>query len=295
MGGTGKTPVTLALIGLIKDKGFSCGVVSRGYQRRKKGVLPVALGPSAAVDFGDEPVLIKSSFPEIPVMVGEKKVAAAKKLLIDQPVDFLICDDAFQHRSLHRDLNLLLLDTTEDMKNYRVLPVGRARESILPALRRVDYFVLTKTNLATSDQLKDLIFWIKEKSEKPVLLAAFGLNGFRSLSGELVQTLPDSAYLVSGVAKPSTVEQVLEGRVKIVKHKIFGDHHRYTHLEVEAILDEASHLQARWILTTSKDATKLRSFHGLHGRLWIVDVGVKFEGDIKAFYADIDRLARTSH
>src|ERR1035437_4400432 len=78
VGGTGKTPVTLALIELIKDKGFSCGVVSRCYQRRKKGVLNVALGPSAAVDFGDEPVLIKSSFPEIPVIVGEKKVAAEK-------------------------------------------------------------------------------------------------------------------------------------------------------------------------------------------------------------------------
>ena len=115
-------------------------------------------------------------------MVGEKKVSAARKLLETKPVQFVICDDGFQHRALSRDLNLLLLDATEPMKNYRMMPVGRAREALLPALKRVDYFVLTKTNLAEHDQLKDLIFWIKDKSEKPVLLAAYAFNGFRSLS-----------------------------------------------------------------------------------------------------------------
>ncbi|MGZ3723906.1 MAG: tetraacyldisaccharide 4'-kinase, partial [Bdellovibrionales bacterium] len=223
---------------------------------------------------------------------GEKKVLAARKLIETQPVQFIICDDAFQHRALGRDLNLLLLDATEDMRNYRVMPVGRARESMIPAFKRVDYFVLTKTNLAENEQLKDLIFWIKDKSEKPVLLAAYGFNGFRSISGELVPTLRDAGYLVSGVAKPATIEKVIGPHVKIVKHKIFDDHHKYTHLEVEAILDEASQLQARWIVTTAKDATKLAAFHGLRDRLWIIDMGVQFEGDLKAFYADIDRLAR---
>lgn len=292
VGGTGKTPVTLALIDVLKEKGLTCGVVSRGYKRQKSGVLNVELGPQAALDFGDEPVLIKSVNPEIPVIVGEKKVAAAKKLLEATPVQFLVCDDAFQHRALGRDLNLLLLDATENMRNYRVMPVGRARESLLPALKRVDYFVLTKTNLADNDQLKDLIFWLKDKSDKPVLLAAYGFNGFRSVNGEHVPTLRDAAYLISGVAKPETVDKVVADHVKIVKHKTFDDHHRYTHLEVEAILDEASQLQARWILTTAKDATKLAPFHSLRDRLWIIDMAVKFEGDLKSFYADIDRLAR---
>ena len=97
---------------------------------------------------------------------------------------------------------------------------------------------------------------------------------------------------MTGVARPATVEKVIEDRVKIVKHKSFDDHHRYTHLEVEAILDEASQLQARWIITTAKDAMKLGQFHGLRERLWVIDMAVKFEGDLKAFYADIDRLAR---
>ena len=87
---------------------------------------------------------------------------------------------------------------------------------------------------------------------------------------------------------------MLAGRVKVVKHKAFADHHRYTHLDIETVLDEASTLQARWIVTTAKDATKLRQFHSLRERLWVIDLGVQFEGDLKAFYADIDRLARAS-
>jgi tetraacyldisaccharide-1-P 4'-kinase len=105
--------------------------------------------------------------------------------------------------------------------------------------------------------------------------------------------LKDAAYLVSGIAKPETIEKVVGEHVKIVKHKTFDDHHHYTHLEVEAMLDEASQLQARWIVTTAKDATKLAPFHSLRNRLWIIDMAVRFEGDLKAFYADIDRLART--
>ncbi len=292
VGGTGKTPVTLALIDLVKSKNFTCGVVSRGYKRGKKGIHPVVTGGSAAQDFGDEPVLIKTLHPEVPVFVGEKRVKTAQKLLDSEAVDFIFCDDAFQHRAIKRDLNLLLLDSTEPMKSYRVMPVGRGRESLLPALKRVDYFVLTKTNLCTVDELKDLICWVKGNSEKPVLLAAYEFKGFRNVKGELVLQLKDSAYLVTGVAKPWTVEMTIDGHVKTVKHKTFADHHRYTHLEVETILDEASHLQARWIVTTAKDATKLSQFPGLKDRLWVIDLGVQFEGDLKLFYADVDRLAR---
>lgn len=292
VGGTGKTPVTLALIEMLTKRGYTSGIVSRGYKRGKSGIHPVDTGPRAAVDFGDEPVLLKSTYPEIPVFVGAKRVKTARKLLDDKAVDFIVCDDAFQHRALHRDLNLLLLDATESTKDYRVLPVGRGRESLVPALKRADYFVLTKTNIADPDQLKDMIFWLKDKSDKPVLLAPYEFRGFRSNNGEFVKQLKDSGYLVTGVAKPWTVEKTIQDAVKIVKHKSFEDHHRYTNVEVEAILDEASHLQARWILTTAKDATKLRLFHGLRDRLWVIDMVVTFEGDTEPFYADIDRLAR---
>ncbi len=293
VGGTGKTPVTLAIVDYMKKKKYSCAVISRGYKREEKGVLEVDVSPGAGQKFGDEPALIKHTHPEIPVVVGERRVLAAQFVLEKQSVDFLICDDAFQHRALHRDLNILLFDVTEPVKNYRVMPVGLARETMLPALRRSDIIILTKTNLVSAEELDERRRWLKEKTDKPLIEAEWVFKGFRSHSGELRETLKDSGLLVSGVAKPETIERLLEGKVKTVKHRKFGDHHRYTDLEVENILDESSATQARWILTTGKDAMKLSAFNRLKDRLWVIELGLELKGDVKALYEAIDGLVRT--
>ena len=295
VGGTGKTPIALAIVDHLKSKKYSCGVISRGYKREEKGVLEVDVSAGAASRYGDEPALIKHTFPDIPVVVAAKRVQAAQAVLASRPVDFLICDDAFQHRALHRDLNLLLFDVLEPIKNYRVLPVGRARESMLPALRRADFIVLTKANFISAPELEERIAWIKSRTDKPIILAEYVFKGLRSTSGERRDSLKDAALLVSGVAKPDAVEQTLAGKVKIVQHRKFDDHHRYTDLEVETILDEASEKQARWILTTGKDAMKLSAFNRLKDRLWVIDLGVELKGEVKALYAEIDRLARARH
>jgi tetraacyldisaccharide-1-P 4'-kinase len=82
--------------------------------------------------------------------------------------------------------------------------------------------------------------------------------------------------------------------MKVVKHRSFDDHHRYTDLEIENILDEASQLGARWILTTGKDAMKLSAFNRLKDRLWVIEMEVQFRGEAKALYEAIDGLARQS-
>jgi tetraacyldisaccharide 4'-kinase len=211
-------------------------------------------------------------------------------------VDFILCDDAFQHRSLHRDLNLLLLDVTESIRSYRLLPVGRAREALQPALKRADFVVLTKANLISEQELNEVRRWLQGKTEdKPTILAEYIFKGMRSLTGQVVQSFKDGAYVFSGIAKPAAFESTLGERVKIVKHKTFPDHHRYTDLEVEEILDEASRLQARWILTTAKDSMKLGAFPRLRERLWVVELGIRFNGDVNTFYEAVDRLGRKGH
>ena len=294
-GGTGKTPVTLALIALLRARGHSTGVVSRGYKRQKKGVLEVVPAKTAALTFGDEPALIKATFPDVPVLVGERRVAAAQALLNERRVDFIICDDAFQHRRLHRDLNLLLFDVTESARNYRVLPVGRARESLVPALRRADFLILTKANLVEPPVLDEVREWLTTKTDKPILIAGYHVKHLRAVDGRTTESLRDAVYLVSGIAKPEALERTLGDRVKILKHRTFPDHHRYTDLEVEEILDEASRLQARWILTTAKDGMKLSAFARLRERLWLVELELQFSGDMNAFNETLDRLAGASH
>lgn len=296
LGGTGKTPVTIAVIEALQARGYTCGVVSRGYKREQKGVLEVdALAKFAAQTYGDEPTLIKATFPDMPVLVGERRVAAAQALLSSRKVDFIVCDDAFQHRRLHRDLNLLLVDATEPLKNYRVVPVGRARESLAPALKRADLVFITKANLVPPEQLQAVREYIEARAQKPIVHAEYVYKGLKRINGPAFeQTLRDKVYLVSGIAKPEAVEKTLDGKVTVVKHRTFPDHHRYTNLEVEEILDEASRLQARWILTTAKDSMKLGAFPLLRERLWVVDLGIEMKGEVKAFDEAIDRLARPS-
>lgn len=295
VGGTGKTPVALAIVDMIKKRGNSCAVISRGYKREQKGVLEVDTSQSAALTFGDEPALIKHTHPDIPVVVGEKRVLAAKSVLDSRRVDFMICDDAFQHRALHRDLNILLFDATENVKNYRVLPVGMARESLVPALKRADILVLTKANMTTPEALQERIDWLSARCNKPIVLAEYVYQGLRNMGGENRDSLKDAALLVSGVAKPEAVEKTLEGKVKILNHRKFDDHHRYTDLEVETLLDEASAKGARWILTTGKDAMKLGAFARLRDRLWVIELGVQFKGEVKALNEAIDGLARAGN
>lgn len=295
VGGTGKTPVALALVDMIKARGKTCAVISRGYKREQKGVLEVDTSQSAAASFGDEPALIKHSHPDIPVVVSEKRVLAAKSILESRPVDFMICDDAFQHRSLHRDLNVLLFDATESVKNYRVLPVGLAREALVPALRRADILILTKANLVTPEQAEERVQWLEARCNRPVILAEYIYNGLRSIGGEKRDTLKDPALLVTGVAKPDAVENLAKDHVKIINHRKFADHHRYTDLEVETLLDEASSSGARWIVTTGKDAMKLGAFARLRDRLWVIELGVHFKREAKALDEALDGLARAGN
>lgn len=292
VGGTGKTPMTLAMLELLKKKKLSAGVVSRGYKRGQKGVLEVETGERAALNFGDEPALIKMLNPSVPVMVGESRVAAAEALLEKYPVDVIVCDDAFQHRSLHRDLNIVLMDVTEPINNYRVLPVGRAREALRPAMARADFVIMTKANLVATDDFEFFKSWLEPQCKSPLIRADYELKGFHSVIGQESAEIKEPVMLISGIAKPQAFEKTLEGRVKILKHKSFPDHHRYTDLDVEILLDEASQSKARWVLTTAKDAMKLGAFPRLKERLWIADLGLKLSGDVKDLNEAIDRLAR---
>lgn len=295
VGGTGKTPTVLAFIRLMKEKGYTCGVVSRGYGRAGTGLEEVILASDSAAKFGDEPTLIKSEHPDIRIVVGAERVRAAEQALQDNESQFIICDDAFQHRHLHRDLNVVLIDALEKPRDYRMLPVGRARERVRPALARADLFVITKANQVESQRRDELEQWIRSMSDRPLIYGEYELKGFRNLKGERVMSLRDKCFLVTGVAKPESVEKTVDGKAQVVGNRHFPDHHSYSNRDVEDFLDQASKLQARWILTTSKDAIKLSQFKSLSERIWIVDTEMQFKGNVQALYEAIDRLARQSH
>lgn len=149
VGGTGKTPIVILLTEWLVAKGKRVAILSRGYKRTS--TVPYLLvsdgsrilaGPSEA---GDEPFLMAQRCPRAVVAVGADRVALGRWVLEQYPVDYIMLDDGFQHRALHRDVDLVLLDATDAAGLDALLPSGRLREP-LEALERASAVVITRAD-----------------------------------------------------------------------------------------------------------------------------------------------------
>jgi len=128
VGGTGKTPLLMALIPLLQAQGWRVGIVSRGYGRKDKRVRFVK-ADSTTDQVGDEPLLLFAQLG-VPIVVGSNRVAAAQKLLAESPVDVIVSDDGWQHWALGRDLVIEVVDAARGYGNGHCLPAGPLREAV---------------------------------------------------------------------------------------------------------------------------------------------------------------------
>src|SRR5580700_9156894 len=154
VGGAGKTPFVIALGELLKARDIRFDVLSRGYGRKTRGVLVVEPAGTAR-DFGDEPLLIARRLG-VPVIVGESRYEAGRLAEQKFQPQLHILDDGFQHRSLARDFDIVLM--TECDFDDRMLPSGRLREP-LSSLARADAIVLPRGLPLESRMLARKLFW----------------------------------------------------------------------------------------------------------------------------------------
>ena len=137
VGGSGKTPTVALIVRLCKSMGKHPAVISRGYKGEMEGrVALVSDGKKlllTAAQAGDEPVMLAATFPDTPVVIGAKRVDAAKYALEKLEIDCLILDDAFQHLAIGRDLDVLCVNGELGFGNGRTLPAGPLRESLTAA------------------------------------------------------------------------------------------------------------------------------------------------------------------
>lgn len=261
VGGSGKTPVTSSLAGALLARGFAVGIVSRGYGRAGRDPVLVSsgerllAGPDAA---GDEPVLLALAHPRAVVAVAADR-RAAFGLLPDRPVPrVVLLDDAFQHRAVARDLDLLLVDGEAPFGNGRILPFGPLREPI-SGMRRADALVVTRGDGAIPPALRAALE--RHHPNAPIFHA-------RIVPSRLVRTdgppLPLEAlrggavFALSGIARPDRFEADL-GRLgaRLVGVRRFPDHHRFSPMERSAIQRDALASGAGMIVTTEKDLVRL--------------------------------------
>ena len=318
VGGTGKTPVVIALANALLQKGRRVGVASRGYGRStvsdvmevSNGSLPSTRPPwslfdplhvegkgcpgqtpwplgHSADETGDEPLLIAERCPGAPVAVGADRHAAGRYLLDRYGVDTLILDDAFQHLGLKRDVDILLLDATAPFGNGYVLPRGRLRER-LSALGRASLIMVTRARQAVN--LHDLLTRLARLAPgTPICVTDFTPSCLLKIGSVETQAPAElkgeRILLLSAIGNPDSFRTLVErlGPV-VVDHCIFPDHHFYSVQDVQEVAAAAAKLRADRIVTTEKDAVKLRCMQQVteHMPVWAVRVDVDWlEGEAK--------------
>ena len=148
-GGTGKTPFTIFIAKYFIQQGIKVAILSRGYGRKSKGTIVVSNGINLINSYeksGDEPYLIAKKLQNVPVVVDEKRYRGGKFLINNYNPDIIILDDGYQHRSLKRDLDILLINSLDKKTDHKLIPNGKLREP-WKNIKRADLIIKTKSNL----------------------------------------------------------------------------------------------------------------------------------------------------
>lgn len=234
VGGTGKTPLVMALGRELASRGIRFDILSRGYRRARKGTLrlPEAADP---ILYGDEPALLQQEL-QVSVFVGNRRVEAGRLAEAECGPQLHLLDDGFQHRALHRDFDIVVL-APEDLDD-ELLPAGRLREP-LKALGRADAIALP------------------EEHHKKVFDFQGPIWKFRRrlvFDGEL--GAPALAFCGLGLP-PRFFELLVRHNVDTRMVKPFADHHAYTEADLNGLLRQANSVGAELLVTTAKDAIKI--------------------------------------
>jgi tetraacyldisaccharide 4'-kinase len=270
VGGTGKTPMVIWLAEKFLGDGKRVAILSRGY-RGTNGT-------------SDEIELMKVRLQSrVPFGVGKDRFAEGQRLASQQPVDVFLLDDGFQHLRLARDLDILLLDSSQQLGGESLLPAGSLREPV-SAMSRANLVVFTRTETTPG-----AIEAISKLHQFPVFAAATRLLGFRRL-GEEITLLSSSEigkgpfFAFCGLGNPEAFFRDLRNwDLPLCGQATYADHHRYTEKEVLAIQAAGKRAGANAFVTTEKDAQNLheRKFAGSPVYVAVIDLVVSPEADFR--------------
>ena len=273
VGGSGKTPHVEYLIRLLHDKA-KIAVLSRGYKRKSHGYV-LANESTTMPEIGDEPFQMHQKFSDIYVAVDAKRARGIENLQNDEAskdVDVVLLDDAFQHRYVKPGINILLVDYHRLIIYDKMLPAGRLREP-LSGKNRADIVIITKC----PKDLKPMEFRVLTKAMDlyPFQKLYFTSIDYDTPKGvfeekqiELDKLQDYHVLLLTGIASPKQMEHDLKPMTKDITNLSFGDHHSFKGKDIDRINDAFESMpEPRIIITTEKDAVRLRETEGLYEKV----------------------------
>lgn len=300
VGGTGKTPVVIAIGEALLARGVGVTVLSRGYRgmsERGGAVVSDGRGSTALTweQAGDEPALIARRLPGASIIVGRDRGAAWQRFADDFPPGVVILDDGFQHLAIDRVENLVLVDAMDDVSRSALLPLGRLREP-WSALSRATAVIITRVEQAAEDVVAVLERRVRKyRPDVPLFHARFepvGLIEVATGRAQSLDTLCGALTLaVAGIGRFTSFTRLLEQcGARLVETMPYPDHHPFSREDVDRILARARAAKAEMIVTTEKDAVKLERLVNADASMWAVRIETRIE-PLDPWHAMLDRLA----
>ena len=291
-GGTGKTPLAAWLANWLGEQGRVPGLLSRGYRalgdssgRREDGQA----GGLPYVAANDEKLVLDRLCPGVPHLQQRDRVASARRLVEESRCDMLILDDGFQHRRLHRDLDIVLIDALQPWGYGHVLPRGLLREP-LAGLKRADLIVLTRADQVTPEQRRAVLDQLaRVRGTDDAVQVAFVPQRLIALSADASNEQPLAleavrgrrAFAFCGIGNPQGFARTVASLVDVGEFdpgllRVFPDHHHYTERDLADVASAAKAARAEIVLTTMKDFVKLRPEIWDGPPLYAIEIGVEF-------------------
>lgn len=246
-GGTGKTPMVLWIAERLLAEGKRVGILTRGYRGETSSAGPTS----------DEVQLLQARLGDrVSFGVGADRFARGSELA-ERGVEWFILDDGFQHLRLARDADIVLIDATNPFGGGRLLPAGRLREP-RSALARADVVVITRSGRAPAAEAA-----IRRDSVASIFYARPQLDSIRSgKAGTTGEEVPGARskklFAFCGIGNPSAfLADLRDWGFRVVGHRFFPDHHRYTQRDADAMVAEARASGAEGLLCTEKDSFNL--------------------------------------
>jgi|TARA_B100001079_G_scaffold198264_1_gene171896 tetraacyldisaccharide 4'-kinase len=285
VGGTGKTPFVILLANILAEQGKSVAILSRGYKRQSKGTLVVSNGNEIKTSLdegGDEPFMIANKLGKVPVVVDENRYRGGQFICNEFNPDIIIMDDAFQHRRVFRDVDIVLMNSNNH--NPRLLPYGLLREP-LGNVKRADITIFTKTNLTPPKE--SLIQTVSKKCSLTFMSELVPASDLIGMDGTTkpIEDINQPAVAVSGVGDPDSFEVILdETGMDYVHHFRHDDHAEYSDTDLEVIREVFLSAEATAIITTEKDLAKLEGLNDLPVFAIKVDIGLSEKDQADLLY-----------
>lgn len=284
-GGTGKTPACASIAKWLRNRDVRVAILSRGY-----GALADGLN--------DEARELENLLPDVPHLQASNRVETAQVAVDELEMEVLLLDDGFQHRRLARDLDIVLLDATNPFGWEYLLPRGLLREP-LKGLRRADLVIVTRADQVSNQELANLRTKVQRFNPKAGWVESIHAPiRWRNASG---QTLPlnslvgQPAMAVSGIGNPNAFLKTVEDLgVPVVQQVSFPDHHPYSPMDVQGILQRVSQssVPPQNIVCTGKDLAKLSSDRLGSLPLWALEIELKVVSGSEVLEEYLDRVCQ---